>query len=92
MSSHSELKNVTDAVDGIRVKKFRDKRLMELKQLLIVRGYNLRTVDSALERVKKIPRKIALRKVSKPNQTERPLLAATYNPRLPYITNIQAKH
>ena len=61
-------------------------------ELLIDRGYNLRTVDSALERAKKIPCKIALRKVSKPNQTERPVLAVTYDPRLPSITNIQAKH
>ena len=36
--------------------------------MLIDRGYNPKVVDSALERAKKIPHKVALRKVSKPNQ------------------------
>ena len=70
----------------------RDKRMEELKGLLLERGYSEGMVDSALERAKKVPRKAALKKVAKKVQTKRPVFAVTYDPRLPSITNLQAKH
>ena len=45
-----------------------------------------------LERAKKVPRKAALKKVTKKAQTKRPVFAVTYDPRLPSINNMQAKH
>ena len=70
----------------------RDLRLNELKHLLLERGYAENMVDSALQKVKKVPRKAALKKVAKKVQTKRPVFAVTYDPRLPSITNLMAKH
>ena len=70
----------------------RDKRMEELKELLLERDYPENMVDSALQRAKKVPRKAALKKVVKKVQTKRPVFAVTYDPRLPSITNMQAKH
>ena len=70
----------------------RDKRLNELKVLLMKREYKETMIDTALERARRVPREIALRKVSKPNQTKRPVFAVTYDPRLPSISTLQAKH
>ena len=70
----------------------RDKRLKELKELLLERGYSDSMVDSALEKAKKVPRKAALKKVVKKTQTKRPVFAVTYDPRLPSITSLQTKH
>ena len=70
----------------------RDKRMRELKQSLLERGYSESMVDSALARAKKVPRMAALKKVVKKSQTKRPVFAVTYDPRLPSITNLQTKH
>ena len=43
----------------------RDKRLTELKEQSIKRGYIEDMVQSAMDRVKKIPRNIALKRVQK---------------------------
>ena len=43
----------------------RDQRLNELKQLLLERGYAENMIESALQKVKKVPRKAALKKVVK---------------------------
>ena len=72
--------------------KKRDKRMMELKELLLKRNYSEIMVDSAIERAKKVPRKAALKKVVRKSNTKRPVFAVTYDPRLPSITNIQTKH
>ena len=70
----------------------RDRRLMELTDLLLERGYNKEMVESALEKARAIPRNKALKRARKPNQTQRPVLAVPYDPRLPAITSIQARH
>ena len=41
----------------------RDRRLDELKQLLLDRNYPERLVDSAIDKARAVPRRIALRKV-----------------------------
>ena len=56
------------------------------------RGYSERTIDSAIDRARGIPRNIALRRVIKGQANRRPVFAVTYDPRLPNIQNIQAKH
>ena len=70
----------------------RDHRLSELKTLLQDRGYSERNIDAAISKAKKIPREKALKKVSKNKNTERPVFALTYDPRLPPIQQIQSKH
>jgi hypothetical protein len=70
----------------------RDERLLELKEMLSSRGYSDRMIKSAIERARHIPRDIALKKVSKNKAKNRPIFAVTYDPRLPPIQNIQAKH
>ena len=70
----------------------REQRFEELKQLLIARGYRQKMLDSAISRARAVPRQIALRKVAKPNSLRRPIFAVTYDPRLPPIPNIMAKH
>ena len=70
----------------------RDKRLNELWDVLLARDYNKEMVEGALERARAVPRDRALRKSNKPKQTQRPVLVTPYDPRLPAITTIQAKH
>ena len=98
-SCHS--KSTTKAIPmslGLRIVRIcsdpqkRDLRLSELKQLLLERGYEENMIDSALQKAKKVPRKAALKKVVKKVQTKRPVFAVTYDPRLPSITNLMAKH
>ena len=70
----------------------RDQRLFELKERLLARDYNSDMVNSAIEKARKVPRNKALKISNKPNQTNRPILSTPYDPRLPIISNIQAKH
>ena len=49
-------------------------------------------VEGALERARAFPRDRALRKSIRPKQTQRPVLVTLYDPRLPAITTVQAKH
>ena len=70
----------------------RDKRFLELKNLLLDREYPIRVIDNALEKAKKIPRSFALQKVNNRKQTDRSIFAVTFDPRLPSIPNLQAKH
>ena len=70
----------------------REKRFSELTNLLLSRGYSQRMVDAAVDRARKIPRKVALRKVSERKLEKRPVFALTFDPRLPSIPSIQAKH
>ena len=73
-------------------KEQREIRFLELKHLLLNRGYKERMIETAIDRARQIPRKIALRKVKKRNSAKRPVFAITYDPRLPSIPSIQAKH
>ena len=70
----------------------RKERLVELKSLLKARGYSDRSIDSAIERALKIPRDPALKWVNKERENKRPVMAVTYDPRLPSIPPIMAKH
>ena len=70
----------------------REKQFSNLKKLLLKREYLERTIDAAIDRARQIPRHIALRRVLKKTETTRPVFALTYDPRLPDIQSIQAKH
>ena len=70
----------------------RDIRLAELKQLLLARNYPEPLIDSAVTKARKIPRKIALLKVKDKKSNSRPVFVVKYDPRLPPIETIQAKH
>ena len=70
----------------------RDQRLQELKHLLMARDYKERSVNSAIQRARSIPRLTALRKVTKQITQARPVFALQYDPRLPSIPQIQSKH
>lgn len=66
--------------------------MQELKLQLLARDYPEKLVDSALARAKAIPRKIALKTVQKKTTKNRPVFAIKFDPRLPAISSIQAKH
>ena len=70
----------------------RDKRRLELKKVLQERGYPEQTIDRGIYRARKIPRKIALLKIRKNTTQNRPVFAIKYDPRLPPLQKIQAKH
>ena len=73
--------------------KDRDQRMFELKEMLLSRDYPERLIDSALNRAISIPRKQALKRSKKKKDTQkRPVFAIKYDPRLPAIQTIQAKH
>ena len=67
-------------------------RLQELKELLLARKYPEQIIDSAISRAKKIPRKVALTKIRKGPKQNRPVFSLKYDPRLPPIQSVQAKH
>jgi hypothetical protein len=71
---------------------YREKQFVKLKELMVSRGYSERTLGSAIERARAIPRHVALRRVLKKQEEKRPVFALTYDPRLPDIQNIQTKH
>ena len=73
-------------------KEKRENRFSELKTLLLNRKYKDRTIAAAIDRARQIPRKVALKKVGKKQVSKRPVFALTYDPRLPSIPNLQAKH
>ena len=70
----------------------KNKRLEEMKVHLLNRGYQEKLVDSALNKARAIPRKAALKRRLRPDQENRPVFATTFDPRLPSITSLQAKH
>ena len=71
---------------------YREKQFLNLKDLMMSRGYSERIIAAAVDRARGIPRNIALRRVVKKQTDRRPVFAVTYDPRLPAIQNIQAKH
>ena len=70
----------------------RDLRLLELRDQLLARDYPRDLVEAALERARAIPRDRALRKVTKKKANQRPVLVVPYDPRLPALGSIMAKH
>ena len=65
---------------------------MELKNNLLDRKYPTTIIDSAIDRARKVPRAAALRKVVKKDIYKGPIFVVTYDPRLPPLGSIQAKH
>ena len=70
----------------------RDQRLQEMRKQLMDRGYPNLLLDSAIERARQIPRKVALKRVNRQKKTNGPIFAHTYDPRLPPMAQIQARH
>ena len=70
----------------------RDLRLEELKAQFLERDYPEHIINTAIKRAKKVPRQIALRETKNKNENQGPVFAHTYDPRLPAIAQIQAKH
>ena len=68
-----------------------NKRLGELKNLLLEREYRKRSIEDAISRVLKISRREAIKKVPK-RKNERPVFALTFNPALPSVSHILQKH
>ena len=68
------------------------KTVSNMKELMESRGYSDRTSNAAIDRAREIPRHVALRRVLKRQSEKRPVFALTYDPRLPPIQSIQAKH
>ena len=66
-------------------------RLGELRQDLLSRQYPAKIIHEAFERVKQIPRSVALQKVEK-KQSDREPLVLTYHPCLPSVTQVVRKH
>ena len=64
----------------------------ELRERLLTRQYNKEVVDSALNKARAVPRDRALKISNKPKKTQRPVLVVPYDPQLPAITSIIAKH
>ena len=54
-----------------------------MKILFLNRKYNENTIDKAIEKAKKIPRKYALKKVIRIDTQKRPIFAVKYDPRMP---------
>ena len=73
-------------------KENRDKRLAELKDLLLARKYPESLIDRSIEKARKIPRKVALLKVKNKTAEKRPIFVAKYDPRTPALQPIVAKH
>ena len=64
-----------------------ERRLGELKDMLLGRDYRPGVINAALEKAKAIPREKALEKVV-PKTSERVIFALEFNPQLPSISVI----
>ena len=56
----------------------REKRFTELKNLLLFRDYKPGVVDYAIKIARKVPRIEALKKVIRPNNSQRPVVIINY--------------
>ena len=70
----------------------RDQRLQELKQYLLDRSYSEAQVDFSLDKARKVPREKAIKKINIRANKKHPVFALDYDPRLPGLQAIQAKH
>ena len=70
----------------------RDRRLTELKEMLLARDYHRNVVNSAINKALRIPRSDALKRVVREKSTDRVVFVVTYDPRLPSIPKIVGKH
>ena len=58
----------------------------------MAREYPERIIDSAINKARKIPRKIALLKIRQKEKNDRPIFIIKYDPRLPTINSLTSKH
>lgn len=65
-----------------------EKRVAEFKDLLLSRGYLPQVINNAIERINRITRSEALKKVVSKKNTDRVPLTITYHPALPSISSI----
>ena len=70
----------------------RNIRLEEMKQRLLQRGYQEKNIDSAIQKAKQVPRKAALKRKQASTKTKQPVFATTFDPRLPSLSSLQARH
>ena len=70
----------------------REKRLRQLKYLLLARNYPESLIDRSMEKAKKFPRKIALLNVRKKTTENRPIFISKYDLIMPSIQRILEKH
>jgi hypothetical protein len=70
----------------------RDKRQDEQKESLVNRDYPNQMVERAITKARRVPRSAALLKVKTKITTKRPVFVISYDPRLPSVSNMQAKH
>ena len=70
----------------------RDIRMEEMKLRLEQRGYPEQLLENAIRKAKRVPRSAALKKVKTCKTEKRPVFVTTYDPRLPPVSTIQAKH
>ena len=70
----------------------RDRRLTELKVMLLERNYKPKLIEAAIAKAKSIPRMEAIKKVEIEKQKRRPVFVVTFDPRLPSISSIVQKH
>ena len=68
-----------------------EKRLEELRQDLLKRNYHPKIIQNSFQKIKKIKRTDALKKVFKTKTIQTPLIT-TYHPALPTISTIVKKH
>ena len=64
---------------------------MELKSALIERAYPIRLLDSEIYKARTIPRRVALRPVTRTKDLKCPVFAHIFDPRLPSISKIQTR-
>ena len=70
----------------------RDRRLQELKEILLARDYKLNIVNDCIRKARAVPRNEALKDVEKVIGTPRPVFVVLYDPRMPSVSNIVKKH
>ena len=70
----------------------RDKRLSELREMLLEGEYPRGVIDAAITKAWAIPRQQALRRVSRPPANNRPVFVVSFDPRLPSLSKIAKKH
>ena len=70
----------------------RDLRLKQMKRDLEDRNYKSSIIDLAITKAKSQNRADTLKRKVKPKQSNRPVFATAFDPRMPCIQPIQAKH
>ena len=70
----------------------REKRFLELKEMLIDRDYKPRLITAAIDRARSVSREEALKKVVRQKSSDRPVLVIQFDPRMPSLPRIVQKH